>query len=864
MPERPLLILGRPTPADRDPGRRAMGARITFPGSERQGQRLTPRLEALQRSLQARRLRLQGDASGAEIEQVVVFETVGSIESFLRAVERIPGLEWLAEFEEVDIPADEDFHWASAGDAGESLDGTLYLVLENAQGLQQLLTLWHRYQRQPDAAFARGLAPIKNLFKQLKDVRRWDAVDRVRETGIEQNWREQLALGNEAIRFEADLWFRNSADARARASGSFRQAVNQIGGQVIHESTIPEIRYQGALVQIPSAPVQEVLNHFNELLQLPETNFIRAQEVMFFRPLPQCSIPIDGEPPPEESPPRRPIQPALRQVPIIALLDGLPLANHVRLAGRLIIDDPDEWEQNYLAEQRQHGTAMASLVLHGDLNGNEPPLGRPIYVRPVLRAIHSNGSWREETPPDVLPIDLTYRALRRMFEGDGELPPQAPSVRIVNFSVGDGSRPFLHEMSPWARLFDWAAHRYNILINISCGNHADLRAPLSLAQLNSLSVAKRSEHIFRHVFGNARHRRILSPAEAVNALCVGATHEDQAGAFPMGYRSDVCPQGFPSPLNALNGGYRRGIKPDVLLPGGRQLFTPVMSGAEIRLDPLSHKVSPGQRVAAPGPGGALNAEAYVRGSSNATALASRSAAVIYEMLSELRAAAGVARLPESATAVLLKVLLVHGASWPDAWRALTEILPAAHTESDIRKLMMQLSGYGKFDLSRVIECTAQRATLFGSGMLAPEQGHVYQVPLPPSLNATIEFRRLIISLAWLTPLNQRHRKYRGAVLWFDPPGDPLQIGRRAADHNAVRRGTVQHEILDGRRAVAIADGDLLEIKVNCREDAGGSDDMEIPYAIAVTLEAAVNSTLPIYEEVRARVQPQVRIAPGSA
>ena len=860
MPERPLLILGRPTPADRDPGRRGMGPRINFPGSRRQGQRITPRLEALERSMEARRLRLQADAAGAEIEQVVVFETVGTIESFLKAVERIPGLEWLAEFEEEDIPADEDFRWTAAKDAGEPLEGTLYLVLENAQGLQQLLALWNRYQRQPDAAFARGLAPIKNLFKQLKDVRRWDAVDRVRETGIEQNWREQIELGNQAIRFEVDLWFRESAEARARVSGTFRRAITQIGGQVVHESTIPEIRYQGVLVEIPSAPVQEVLNHFDALLLLPETNFIRAQEVMFFRPLPQCSIPIDEEAAPEGSP-ALPTTPLASLAPIIALLDGLPLANHHRLAGRLIIDDPDNWEQDYLAEHRQHGSAMASLILHGDLKGEGRALGRPVYVRPIMRAVQRGGSWREETPLDNLPIDLTYRALRRMFEGDGGLPPQAPTIRIVNFSIGDGARPFLHDLSPWARLLDWAAHRYNILINVSCGNHADLSLPLSLPQLNALSVEDRCVHVFRHVFSNARHRRILSPAEAVNALCVGATHEDHASTVSIGYRADVCPHGFPSPLNALNGGYRRGIKPDLLLPGGRQLFTPVMQGAQIRLDPLLHKISPGQLVAMPGPGGALNAEGYVRGSSNSTALATRSAGLLCEMAAELRAAAGDAQLPESATAVLLKALLVHGASWPDAWRALSSILPEGYTEGQIRKLMMQLSGYGKFDLSRVIECTAQRATLFGCGILAPEQGHVYRVPLPPSLNATIEFRRLIITLAWLTPLNQRHRNYRGAVLWFDPPTDPLQVNRCAADHNAVRRGTVQHEILDGRRAVAVADGDALEIKVNCREDAGGFDGMEIPYAVAITLEASVNSTLPIYEEIRTRIHPAVRVVP---
>jgi len=317
--------------------------------------------------LEARGLRLQSAAEGTAVEEVIVFETIGTVERFLKAIAKIPGLEWLAEFPETEIPADDDFRFVAANDAAKPLEGTLYLVMENAQGLQQLLTLWRRYQQAPEADFARGLAPIKHLFKQLRDVRRWDAVDRVRETGIEANWRTQIEFGRDVVRFEADLWFRDGGENRARSFGSFRDAVTAIGGQCLVESAIPEIRYHGVLVQLPPAPVRDLLTQFGNLLELPETHFIRAQEVMFFRPSPQCSVPMVGDAPTEQSPRADATARILPQQPIVALLDGLPLANHQRLAGRLIIDDPDNWEQNYLAQHRCHGTAMASLILHGDL-----------------------------------------------------------------------------------------------------------------------------------------------------------------------------------------------------------------------------------------------------------------------------------------------------------------------------------------------------------------------------------------------------------------------------------------------------------------------------------------------------------------
>jgi len=52
------------------------------------------------------------------------------------------------------------------------------------------------------------------------------------------------------------------------------------------------------------------------------------------------------------------------------------LEHHKCLENRLIIDDPEAWAAEYPASERVHGTAMASLILHGDLAGLEQPLPR--------------------------------------------------------------------------------------------------------------------------------------------------------------------------------------------------------------------------------------------------------------------------------------------------------------------------------------------------------------------------------------------------------------------------------------------------------------------------------------------------------
>ncbi len=55
-------------------------------------------------------MRLQAESHDLVPEDVVVLETVGSVENFIRTVEKIPGLEWLAEVDETEIPPDDDLY----------------------------------------------------------------------------------------------------------------------------------------------------------------------------------------------------------------------------------------------------------------------------------------------------------------------------------------------------------------------------------------------------------------------------------------------------------------------------------------------------------------------------------------------------------------------------------------------------------------------------------------------------------------------------------------------------------------------------------------------------------------------------------
>ena len=92
-----------------------------------------------------------------------------------------------------------------------------------------------------------------------------------------------------------------------------------------------------------------------------------------------------------------------------------------------------------------------------------------------------------------------------------------------------------------------------------------------------------------------------------------------------------------------------------------------------------------------------------------------------------------------------------------------------------------------------------------------------------------------------------------------PPQNQLRIKRSNSVHEKTAlRGTVQHEILEGEDAVAFVDGNRFECKVNCAADAGELPG-KVPFALCVSLEVAVGSGIPIYQEIRERIAPAIGI-----
>jgi hypothetical protein len=842
MADYPLLFFPEPQGLNRV-GRPFPPPKIHYPSSQRQAERLSPLFDSLKRAFEARRMEIQQTPEGIDPEQVIVFETIGTVDDFLTAIKNTEGLEWMGEIELDNLQPTEDFYFEKNEDRGKSLSGRLFLTMTNQKALNEMLSLWQQYSDNPNMKFRRGFAGFRSLFQKLRNVRRWDVQDRLIETGILDFWQQQIEIEGTIIRFEIQLWYSNSAVKRQQSHHTITSLIESLGGRNITSSIIQEISYHALLVELPKNEIQNIIAN-------PNTQLVRCDDIMFFRPSGQIAIKADYEEN-EALEIGRIFESQPSGEPIAALFDGMPMENHSLLANRLIVDDPDNYGENYESQYRLHGTGMSSLIIHGDLNDNNSPITTPLYIRPIMKLKIWLDDRIERVPDDELFVDLLHRSVKRIFEGDADSNP-IKSIKIINLSIGDSSLLFYHTMSPVARLLDWLSFKYDILFIISAGNHLNsLELPNLYKDFKLLNDDDKEKLIYQKIVEDMRNRRLLSPSESINNITIGSIHYDNAILRNYDRRINPSSRLLPNLHSAFGGGYRKAIKPDMVFYGGRQFFNePFLENSPTPLVFSCNRIEPGQLLASPST--ERDKTIFTRGTSNATALVTRGAIRISETLKDIFQNDYNSPLYSQYIPRLIKVMLAHGCSWGEIETNLYEVLRGSYTNSDIKEIITRWIGYGFPDIDKVTECTAQRVTILGFGELEVDKIHLFRLPLPPSLSARPENRKLTITLGWFSPIASNTQRYRVGSLFFEAQNDLLGVKRDDADYHSVRRGTLQHEVFVGEKAVPFEDGSTLGIQIICKKDAGNFTGV-IPYALAVTLEIAEEINLPIYQEVKNRL-----------
>lgn len=787
---------------------------------------------------------LDRDASGLELrsnpdslapERLIVFEVKGAISSFARAIGKVPGLELI---DEEELPADDD------------AAPTLYMMVPDASALKSIVSMWRRWQG--GQVIGEGLTPWRDAFALLRDIRPWGASDRIGPSDrqfLEDELEE--AGADDMLYLEVELVFRKNVSDGLAELDALAAAVASADGAIVSVSRIAEIAYHAVLIRLP-------VNQIRNLLDLGGIAMIDA--VMHIRPQSVATrISV------EDVTTGEPIQSATPdQSPILAILDGYPIVQHPLLRGRISLEDVFDLEADALVANRVHGTAMASLVVHGDRNVPGTPLPRRIHFIPLI----SSQGGPERFPSSMLIVDMVYRAVLAMRGPDAS----APSVIIVNISLGNSRRPFSDRMSPWARLLDRLAYTYGILFIVSAGNQA-CRFPISefatRTAFEDAPTANRAGNVKKAIGALMRERRIISPAETVNGLTVGgANHDGVPETFRRSASANINPYSeirTANPSSSLGPGFGNSTKPDVLMSGAREHLRVVSSGGGIVVEPGGASRQHGLKVAAPPSGGRDDTEGFTDGTSAAAALISRTCHRVHDAL-EAVYADGFLDIPATQRAALLKALVVHSAEWPADGAALIKAtLGPSDNKQHVRQKdnIRRFLGYGIVDPELAVSCTTDRATFWATGTINADRAQTISIPVPLVFALKALPHHMRATLAWFTPTLPGRQSYRSVRLRVRKPID-LDVLRIAPakgqpDENQTARGTVFTRCWEGDRAVIRRDDMFTELVVQRQPHQGEPIDEAVSYGLAVTL--TMPGVAEIYEQARQQLAEKVTPRP---
>ncbi len=868
MVNRPILRFPNPARSSRRTGAQRAQPRQRGPGRPSQGRRFQATFDRLAAAFNNvdPDFALRQDPTGIAPERALVFITAGNVQNFARAAQAI-GLEIFAETDLEDI---EDFPdgFKPPGDA-LALSRTLYATMPTIESFRQILTLWNACQNGERAPT--GAAPWWSVFDLLIELRPWGPKDRLSDNARAVIENRLSFDEQEEVSIEFEIWPTVNAERRAYWRQEAEQRIVSLGGRVLDRSSIADsgFTYEAVLAGLPVYAVRAMLDdpgNLSRLAALEGVQFILPQMI-------GQAVPGDPEGDVGEQEPKEDFT---FDAPIrAALLDGTPAAGHAALDGGVVIEDVHDLVRLSAVGQRYHATAMASLILRGDLEADGEALQDTRLVSVPLLIDSDDGAW---TPDNRLFVDLVHTALTQILTTEN---PLAGDVFVVNFSIGVRDMRFAGRISSLARLMDWWAAKEGLLFVISAGNIGDgLSLPgMSAIDFEDADDVERRRTVRASMRASTYDRTLLAPAEALNGMSVGALSKDlnvhmppdQAGIMTL--ESDA--ENLPQMTSALGLGPHRVIKPDLLGVGGKQEVRvhPNGNGAILRSLDVSQRT--GLVVASPNGGARATKKSH--GTSPAAALVTRAVLLSAEALTGEDGPYEGQELPRRELALLTRALAVNSARWPEDTRHLyseeiDRLGPRQHVRA--KEEVCRHFGHGVIAPELMQRSPDAGVTLVGLSSIRKDQAQIFRMPLPHSMSGGRVPRSMRVTLAWFAPVNAARAQYRLAGLEavaadeIDDPEDTrwgLDFKSDGPDANMVRRGSVwSRRLINRTQSVPeFEEDDDIPICVQCRDTAGGglSPDDDIAFAIAVTLEIETNVQYDILTEVQQQVR--LRLRPGT-
>jgi hypothetical protein len=408
----------------------------------------------------------------------------------------------------------------------------------------------------------------------------------------------------------------------------------------------------------------------------------------------------------------------------IAVLDAGLVSGHPLLASA--VGDA----QGYLEPARQphdnppywHGTFVSGLALYGDF---QECLRQKQFI-PQLRLI--SGKVFEDDGNDH--TKFVEKAVEEAVRG---LHTQY-GCRVFNLSYGDHNKVYDgRHVRGLAYTLDRLTRELGVLFVVPTGNMYEDELPDNAR--NSYP-----DYLF------SDHARLLDPAPALNALTVGglACHTaTQASQLHPHTIEDlpIAQEHQPFPLGRRGPSIGGAVKPDVVEFAGNLALMRI--GGRTRQTGLGIVSTCGDFAS-----GRPFAE-DIGTSYAAPQVAHRAARLLNEV--------------PDASANLLRALLVAHAHWPPACVSLLN----ANDDSEGKKRLLQLVGYGRIDEEALYRSVDQAVTLLAEDRIANDKCHFYELPIPPSFwSKGKRQREITVALAYSPDIRTTRLDYRMSKLWY--------------------------------------------------------------------------------------------------
>jgi Subtilase family len=525
--------------------------------------------------------------------------------------------------------------------------------------------------------------------------------------------------------------------------------------------------------------------------------------------------------------------------PEVGIIDSGIMENHKYIASAIKEKNSKSYvkESNSVADLVKgggHGTQVGGAVLYPDGVSNlSSPYKLPFFIR-NLRVLNDRNYLANKYPAELM---------KKIVEENEE-------CKIFNLSINSRAASKLKHMSSWAGMIDTLIHEKNILFLISAGNIPKSYITDCIKKGNGYPC-----------FQIEPFCRVANPAQSSFALSVGSissTYYEDEDWESIEKEQNV------SAFSRVGLGIWGQIKPDVVEYGGGLLISKnndflIVANTETAPELISSTLYGGNAY------GKNNV-----GTSYATPK-------ITHIVAQLK------KLYPNENVNLLRALIVQGAR-----------LPYEHFNNPTKQ-SIQFLGYGIPSLERVTQNSKQRITLYNTGEISAQEGHIFSLSIPEEFRKPDDEYDILIevTLAYTAKIRRTRQKTKSYLsTWLD--WITSKIGETYTDFKDYALSEIEtvetnydkdpRKKLDNFKWTINnrSNGNIQDINRNnstiqkdwtiiksyslpeeicfaVRAHKGWDKDKSaVPYALTVSIEA-LNADLPIYEKIRIENEIEIQI-----